>query len=83
MGFFLFLLLTYVLCYAAALLSGVRVYMDLDIFYFPFFCLVFLLAVEKPEGKSQFFFWCVLWFSFFFLFWIFFILFLYYVTFVC
>ena len=65
-GFFLFLLLTYVLCYAAALLSGVRVYMDLDIFYFPFFCLVFLLAVEKPEGKSQFFFWCVLWFSFFF-----------------
>ena len=67
MGFFLlFLLLTYVLCYAAALLSGVRVYMDLDIFYFPFFCLVFLLAVEKPEGKSQFFFWCVLWFSFFF-----------------
>ena len=59
-GFFLFLLLTYVLCYAAALLSGVRVYMDLDIFYFPFFCLVFLLAVEKPEGKSQFFFFGVL-----------------------
>jgi len=41
------------------------VYMDLDIFYFPFFCFGSLLAVEKPEGRSQFFLCRVLGYVFF------------------